>query len=150
MGSSTKLHRPQTRPEHLEGDGRQAAVMLLIYASGNPSKLHTVLTRRKDDLQHHPGQISLPGGRRDQNETVEQTALREVEEEIGVERSEIEVFGELNTVYIPPSDFTVTPIVGWLAQQPTFAIQPEEVADCLLYTSPSPRDQRGSRMPSSA
>ncbi len=130
MGSS-KLDRPQTRPKHLEGDGLEAAVMVLIYESDSAPELRSVLTRRKDDLQHHPGQISLPGGRCEEDETIEQTALREVEEEIGVERGEIEVLGELDSVYIPPSDFTVTPVVGWCSKEPTFAVQPEEVAELI-------------------
>lgn len=124
--SSSKLVRPQMRPAELDGEGRKAAVMLLAFPGKN-DHLCTVLTRRQDTLQHHPGQISLPGGSCDVGESIEQTALREVEEELGVDRDSIEVVGSLNQIYIPPSDFTVTPFVGWLTSEPTFTIQTEEV-----------------------
>ena len=129
--SSSKLVRPETRPNELEGEGRQAAVMLLISPGSDGETLHTVLTRRKDDLQHHPGQISLPGGRLDEGETIEQTAVREVEEEIGIARDSIEILGTLNSVYVPPSDFTVSPFVGWLSEEPIFTLQADEVAELI-------------------
>lgn len=131
--SSSKLVRPRTRPKDLLGDGRHAAVMLLIFPSPNSDSdsLQTVLTRRKDDLQHHPGQISLPGGRHEEDETIEQTAIREVEEEIGIDRNSIETLGSLNSVYVPPSDFIVTPFVGWLSNEPTFVLQADEVAEVI-------------------
>ena len=56
-----------------------------------------------------------------------QTAIRETQEEIGVPANEIEVIGQLNPVYIPPSDFTVTPFVGWHSGQPRFVRSEEEV-----------------------
>ena len=132
MGSS-KLVRPETRPEDLPGEGREAAVMLLFFPSVRDETMHTVLTRRRDDLADHPGQISLPGGSRDKGETLEQTALREVEEEIGVDRSRVEMLGKLNSIYIPPSDFTVTPYVGWFESEPTFTLQADEVAELICF-----------------
>ena len=129
--SSSKLVRPETRPAELEGEGRKASVMLLIFPAGDGDSLHTVLTRRKDDLQDHPGQISFPGGGREKGETIEQTALREVEEEIGIDRESIELLGRLNSIYIPPSDFTVTPLVGWLSKEPSFVLQASEVAELI-------------------
>lgn len=131
MGSS-KLNRPMARPKNLAGIGREAAVLVLTYP-GEHDQILTVLTRRKDTLQHHPGQISLPGGRRDEGESIEQTALREVEEELGVDRNSIEVFGRLNQIYIPPSDFTVTPFVGWLDTEPEFTIETEEVDQLIIF-----------------
>jgi len=129
--SSAKLPRPESRPMDLPGKGREAAVMLLIFPSRDDGTLNTVLTRRRDDLQDHPGQISLPGGSRDSDETIEQTALREVEEEIGIDQSEIEMIGTLNSIYIPPSDFSVEPFVGWLTAEPTFLLQANEVAELI-------------------
>lgn len=131
MGSS-RLDRPSFRPKHLDGVGRKAAVMLLAFPADH-GHVYSILTRRKDTLQHHPGQVSLPGGRMDEEETLEQTALREVEEELGVDRSLIEVVGKLNQIYIPPSDFTVTPFVGWLTAEPTYTIQAEEVDELIRF-----------------
>lgn len=135
-----ELQRPRHRPAELPGEGRQAAVMLLLYYIGRSAGvesarvesagvesvgsepepesdslagLHLVLTKRHQNLNKHAGQISLPGGRQDPGETLEQTALRETMEEIGVGSNHIEVLGQLNPVYIPPSDFTVAPFVGW-------------------------------------
>ena len=130
--SSAQLSRPQTRPLELSGAGREAAVMLLISPDCKTQSPSIVLTRRKDTLQHHPGQISLPGGSREAGETIQQTALREVEEEIGVAPETIEIIGTLNRIYVPPSDFTVAPLVGWLTAKPDFAIQAEEVDQLIV------------------
>ncbi len=130
--SSSKLVRPRTRPGKLEGNGRKAAVMLLVFPRSD-NQLYTVLTRRQDTLQHHPGQISLPGGKCEEGESTEQAALREVEEELGVDRNSIDVVGTLNQIYIPPSDFTVTPFVGWLTGEPVFTVQPEEVDQLIRF-----------------
>jgi 8-oxo-dGTP pyrophosphatase MutT (NUDIX family) len=105
--------------------------MLMVFPSGENGSLQSILTRRKDSLNHHPGQISLPGGRRDEGETLDEAARREVEEEVGVERSAMEILGTLNPIYIPPSDFTVTPFVGWLPGEPEFELEPEEVAELI-------------------
>ena len=145
--STAKLVRPETRPQHLEGEGREAAVMLLIFP-GQHGSLCSVLTRRQDSLQHHPGQVSLPGGGREQGESLEQTALRETEEELGVDRNSIEVLGTLNQIYIPPSDFTVTPFVGWLSSEPAFVIQTQEVAELIRFRLTSVMEKSAKRLSS--
>ena len=135
------------RDRHLEGEGREAAVMLLIFP-GQHGSLCSVLTRRQDSLQHHPGQVSLPGGGREQGESLEQTALRETEEELGVDRNSIEVLGTLNQIYIPPSDFTVTPFVGWLSSEPAFVIQTQEVAELIRFRLTSVMEKSAKRLSS--
>ena len=124
------LKRPRRRPSQLPGNGKFAAVLLLIYEckDGQPC---LILTRRRNDMSKHPGQISLPGGRQDDGESLLQTALRESSEEIGVEANAINILGELNPVYIPPSDFTVTPFVGWHEGPPDFTAAEYEVAEIL-------------------
>ena len=91
----------------------------------------TPLTRRRDDLKDHPGQVSLPGGRRENDESLSQTAVREAVEEIGVDSGSIEIIGHLDQVYIPPSDFTIHPFVGWCEQMPQFQVQATEVAELI-------------------
>ena len=130
--NSAQLTRPRTRPTELPESDREAAVMLLISPDSDSQSLNFVLTRRKDNLQHHPGQISLPGGRRDPGETIQETAFREVKEEIGVAPDTVEIFGPLNSIYVPPSDFTVAPFVGWLSTKSDFDIQAEEVDELIL------------------
>ena len=128
------LNRPKCRPVDLPGEGRSAAVLLLIYPvqhDAEESELRLVLTRRHETLTQHAGQISLPGGRRDEGEALETTALRETEEEIGVSSAAIRIFGRLNSIYIPPTDFTVAPFVGWSATQPQFVPAVAEVAEII-------------------
>ena len=128
------LNRPLCRPDDVPGVGRVAAVMILVFGDAPDSSddgLKLVLTKRNANLSNHAGQISFPGGRQDEGETLEQTALRETEEEIGVARNEIEILGRLNPVYIPPSDFTVTPFVGWSSNPPHFVRSPDEVAEII-------------------
>lgn len=123
------LDRPRQRPADLEGDGRVGAVLLLLFTEFDRTKI--VLTRRCEKLSHHAGQISLPGGRVDPGETTQQTALRETHEEIGVPPATIEILGQLNQVYIPPSDFTVSPHVGWFEGLPNFVPSEMEVAEVI-------------------
>ena len=83
-----------------------------------------ILTRRHEDLPDHPGQISFPGGQREDDETPCETALREAKEEIGLETEGVEVLGELSPLYIPPSRFYVYPVVAALDHPP--ALYPRE------------------------
>lgn len=92
---------------------------------------HVVLTRRRDDLQAHAGQVSLPGGRQEPRETLEETALRETREEVGVPPAAITILGQLTPLYIFPSDFEVHPFVGWHQGVPAFRPQPAEVAEII-------------------
>ena len=72
-----------------------------------------LLTERAHHMRSHPGQVSFPGGSLDPGETTVQGALREAEEEIGLDPSEVEVFGELPELWLPPSNFAVTPVLGY-------------------------------------
>ena len=64
-------------------------------------------------MRSHPGQVSFPGGSLDAGETPVEAALREAQEEIGLDPAEVEVFGELPELWLPPSNFAVTPVLGW-------------------------------------
>jgi 8-oxo-dGTP pyrophosphatase MutT (NUDIX family) len=110
---------------------RIGAVLLLLYKHAD--ELHLVLTRRRDDLPAHAGQISFPGGRQEKSETLLQTALRETTEEIGVPAAAVALLGQLTPIYIPPSGFIVHPFVGWYTtgQQPTFYPAACEVAEII-------------------
>lgn len=129
--SMVPMARNNKRPSNLEGSARVGAVLLLLYCK--QESLHIVLTRRRDDLNSHAGQISFPGGRREPQETLPQTALRETEEEIGVPPSTVTLLGTLTDIYIPPSDYEVHPFVGWYhnGKRPSFQPAVTEVAEIL-------------------
>ena len=93
------------------GDARQGAVLMLF--SEGPDGAELLLTERAHDMRSHPGQVSFPGGSIDPGETAVEAALREAQEEIGLDPASVVVFGRLPELWLPPSNFAVTPILGW-------------------------------------
>jgi 8-oxo-dGTP pyrophosphatase MutT (NUDIX family) len=104
-------------------------VLILLYQDDGVIKFP--LTKRPDYLGTHGGQISLPGGKAEPDEDIIETALREGEEEIGVDRNAIRVVGRLTDFFVVPSNFIVTPTIGYLSQRPTFVPDPKEVVRVL-------------------
>ena len=93
------------------GDARRGAVLMLF--GDGPRGGELLLTERAHDMRSHPGQVSFPGGSVDPGETAVEAALREAEEEVGVEPGSVTVFGRLPELWLPPSNFAVTPVLGW-------------------------------------
>lgn len=111
-------------------DGKEAAVLLLLYS--HAGDLYFYLTRRTETVAAHKGQVSLPGGAREADETLEQTALREANEELGVDPSRVEILGApLTPLYIPVSDFWVTPFVGYYRGDPDVNAAASEVYELI-------------------
>ena len=107
-------------------DTRRAAVLVPVLLEPEGARL--VYTVRRDDLQDHAGQISFPGGSMDPEDgSLLETALREAEEEIDLSPGLVEVVGELEEMYIPPSDFRVSPFVGLLPPEAEMVLAPDEV-----------------------
>jgi len=106
---------------------KDAAVLILLYPiQGQPHLVLIERTNHKNDS--HSGQMSLPGGRKEVDDIdLETTALREAEEEIGVDRSQIEVLGRLTDIFIPVSNFLVTPVVAYTTDRPNFVAAHDEV-----------------------
>ncbi|MDY7041130.1 MAG: CoA pyrophosphatase [Chloroflexota bacterium] len=113
-------------PDHLP---RQGGVLILLYLS--VGGLALPLTRRTKTVENHKGQISLPGGAREDDEPLWRTALRETEEELGVAASTVEVLGALTPLYIPPSDYCIYPFVAYCPVRPAWQPDPIEVAEVL-------------------
>ena len=90
--------------------------------------LQVLLTRRADTLRSHTGQVAFPGGRCDPGETPWETALREAEEEVGLERRFVSLAG-LSTPMLTHSGYMITPVVGFIREGFQLAPNPQEVAD---------------------
>lgn len=105
---------------------KKAAVVALIYPSLD-DKLKMLLILRKTYKGVHSNQIGFPGGKLEGSETMQQAALREVEEEVGVHQQSYIVIREMTEVYIPPSNFYVQPFIGFSEQSLNFKKQDEEV-----------------------
>jgi len=110
------------------GHRREAAVLIpVLERSGEP---HFVLTRRTNDVRTHKGQISFPGGMRHGKEDLEQTALRETFEEVGIPGEQIELLGRFHD-YVSITDYLVAPFTGYLHGPLVYRPQPAEVSDIL-------------------
>jgi 8-oxo-dGTP pyrophosphatase MutT (NUDIX family) len=113
-------------------DARVAAVLALLYPK--EGDWHVVFIQRRSDNPNdrHSGQISFPGGKYEQGDVnYEATALRETEEEVGVDQGKIEILGALTDLYIPVSNFQVFPYVGMTEETPEFELQLSEVSSIL-------------------
>ncbi len=94
-----------------DSDPRRGAVLMLFGEGDRGPEL--LLTERAHHMRSHPGQVSFPGGRIDPGESVLDAALREAQEETGLDPTQVEVFAELPELWLPPSNFAVTPVLAW-------------------------------------
>ena len=132
------IERLRQNPEdRLRGDHDLNPDMMLDFGNGQvltpaavlvglvdrPSGLQILFTQRTDHLQHHPGQISFPGGHMDPGDnTPEDTALRETEEEVGLNRRHLKTIGRLNE-YVTRTGFSIIPVVALVT--PPFEVTPD-------------------------
>jgi 8-oxo-dGTP pyrophosphatase MutT (NUDIX family) len=112
-------------------DARPAAV-LILFADGVQGP-ELLLTRRGTTMRNHAGQISFPGGGSDpEDPSAVVTALREAHEEVGLDPTTVEVIGTLPTLWLPPSNFAVTPVLGyWREPEPLVSTSEHEVVEVL-------------------
>jgi len=106
---------------------------VLVGLVPRPEGLRVLLTRRTDALRHHAGQVSFPGGRLDAGEDAVTAALREAEEEVGLPRSEVEVWGAADP-YCTVTGYRVTPVVGWV--EPPVALHPDPLEVASIFEVP--------------
>ena len=105
-------------------DARLAAVAIILFQEDN--KLKFFLTRRTSNVDHHKGQISLPGGAKDEGESFEEASLRESEEEIGV-NVDLDLLGGLTPLYAPVSRFLIHSYIWYAKERPNTIINEDEV-----------------------
>lgn len=116
----------QSRPLDMKRDRNrgQAAVLIPIDVTGEPE---LILTLRSSDLDAHPGEVALPGGRHDEeDETLLQTALRETHEEIGLAPKNVKIIGELRP-FISKFGLVVSPFVGLIESKIELVANPDEL-----------------------
>lgn len=118
-------------PEFLPPSPRAAAVLMLFWP-GSGSGVEVIFTRRPEHMPSHPGQVSFPGGKQDPGDaSIVETALREAQEELGIDPGRVRVMGRLDDAW-SFAGHHVIPIVGWLDSRPEIAADPAEVAEVLV------------------
>jgi 8-oxo-dGTP pyrophosphatase MutT (NUDIX family) len=124
-------HKLRTYTPDTPSAAMESAVCILLFPNEKGSFSFTLMERTSHNKNDkHKGQISLPGGKKDNTDIdLSKTALREVKEEIGVSEKEIELIGQLTELYIPVSNFVVYPFIGFSTKKPIYQKQESEVKD---------------------
>ncbi|MCW2808132.1 MAG: CoA pyrophosphatase [Marmoricola sp.] len=115
-----------------EGSDARKGAVLMLFGEGERGP-DVLLTERAHGMRSHPGQVSFPGGSIDETDaSPTAAALREAEEETGLDPSGVEVFGTLPELWLPPSNFAVTTVLGWWKDpSPVAVVDPAEVHSVL-------------------
>lgn len=105
---------------------RKSAVLILLFPEQD--SIRTILIQRPVYTGVHSGQVAFPGGKFEETDTdLQQTALRETFEEVGVPANTVEIIGKLTDLYINPSNFLVSPYIGFVSELPDFIMDAYEV-----------------------
>lgn len=126
---SPKIGMEFFRSFHPRSSSSLSSVLALFTLINN--KISILLTLRSQKLKSHRGQISFPGGRVEEDETLSQAALRECHEEVGIDVPESSVIGKLSELYVPPSDSIINPFVAWIDHVPELTINDDEVEEAF-------------------
>ena len=111
-------------------DGRPRAASVLILFGEGPRGAEVLLLERAAEMRAHAGQVAFPGGRQDESDAdAVAAALREAEEETGLDPSGVDIVGVLPALWLPVTDFLVTPVIGWWRRRvAVHAVDPAETA----------------------
>ncbi len=109
---------------------KQAAVLVCFFKKNG--EYHLPLIRRPMHEKNHPGQIALPGGAMEENETLENTALREAFEEVGIIPESVEIIGKMTPLPVPVSKYLISPFIGVAKHEPKWSINKQEVDELII------------------
>lgn len=140
---------PRGREDHLEPGStyKVACVMILLFPKEGEWHLALIERATNNVNDPHSGQISLPGGKLEEtDDTYADCALRELQEEIGINNEEIGLLGDLSSLYIHISDFLIYPFVGFTGEEPAFSPQPSEVKSIIKVPLDTFVNKRNKRM----
>ena len=117
---------------NLEEHAIPSAVLILLYQEND--EIYFILTKRTNEVQHHKGQISLPGGSWEKGEQLHETAMRETEEEIGIPIKNIKIVSELTPLFINVTGYIIYPFIGFVSGKPNIIPHPNEVNNVFTAT----------------
>ena len=141
---SGRLLRPRVAMGLSVPGATDAAVLVALYLDGG--ELHVVLTKRREDMRRHPGEISFPGGRaEDDDADLLATALRETDEEIGLPPGAVQVLGALQPTPTIATGYAVYPFVGLIEPGRQWKLSPREVDRVLELPIGALRSGHGRR-----
>ncbi|AZB30535.1 MULTISPECIES: NUDIX hydrolase [Chryseobacterium] len=132
------IFSPPSRPvftydQVLEKNPKFAAVNIVLYLKDN-EWYFPLIVRSTNERDRHSGQISLPGGKREElDKDFAETAIRETSEEIGIEKHYVRMIRELSPIYIPPSNFYVYPFISYTKKNPEFILQQSEAVEVIEF-----------------
>ena len=109
---------------------KKAAVLIGLFQKDG--EWYFPLIKRPMHEKNHPGQIALPGGAMEKDETLETTAKREAFEEVGITPSDVEIIGEMTPLPVPVSNYVISPFVGIINKEPKWRINEEEVEELII------------------
>lgn len=126
LAMAPEARRRITTADYKATNARKSAVLIIMFPENN--KVHTLLIQRPVYEGVHSGQVAFPGGKfEESDESLEYTALREANEEVGIVPQQVTIIGKLTDLYIPPSNFLVSPYIGYVSEKPDFIADAREV-----------------------
>lgn len=141
--SSFARQNKQDVPEN----ARIACTLVLLYPKNEAWYLILIQRTSNNPNDRHGGQISLPGGQQEESDpSLAATAIREAQEEVGVDPSKVTLLGELTDLYIPVSNFRVHPFVAYTNERPSFELQESEVHAIIEVPLSLLEDERTKQM----
>ena len=109
---------------------KKAAVLIGLFQKDG--EWYFPLIKRPMHEKNHPGQIALPGGAMEKDETLETTAIREAFEEVGITPSDVKIIGEMTPLPVPVSNYVISPFVGIINKEPKWKINKDEVEELII------------------